>query len=230
MCRNEVKNRFFDTVQAVLQHFRLTSNELRAFTELPHFRSTSRLPTELRSNFRSSEVCRFPLGKTAGLDEVAPEMLKCGGVDITHALTSLMNVCWSKSVVPEDWRRGMIIRLPKKGDLTKCDNWRGITLLSVPGKVFCVVLLRRLQQSVDNQLREQQAGFRRGRSCGSDTFARTFRYSSGSTGSQKSIGSRTWAVSSPAMGTPITSLAVYLARHQPYTSAFNRFCSRLHSL
>ena len=64
----------------------------------------------------------------------------------------------------------MIIRLPKKGDLTKCDYWRGITLLSVPRKVFCIVLLRRLQQSVDNQLREQQAGFRRGRSCYEQIF------------------------------------------------------------
>ena len=41
-------------------------------------------------------------GKAAGLDEVAPEMLKCGGANITHALTSLMNDCWSKLVVLED--------------------------------------------------------------------------------------------------------------------------------
>ena len=64
----------------------------------------------------------------------------------------------------------MIILLPKKGDLTRCDNWRGITLLSVPGKVFCIVLSRRLQQSIDNQLREQQAGFRQGRSCNEQIF------------------------------------------------------------
>ena len=109
-------------------------------------------------------------GKAAGLDEITPEMLKSGGNIIVHALTSLMNACWCKSAVPDEWRQGMIIRLPKKGDLTNCDNWRGITLLSVPGKVFCIVLLRRLQQSIDNQLREQQAGFRRGRSCNEQIF------------------------------------------------------------
>lgn len=94
-------------------------------------------------------------GKAAGLDEVTPEMLKCGGADTIYALTRPLNAFWSKSTVPEDWRRGVIIRLPKKGDLTKCDNWRGITLLSVPGKVLCIVLLRRLRQCVDDQLREQ---------------------------------------------------------------------------
>ena len=56
MCRTEVKNRCFDIIRAVLQHFRLNSNELLAFTELPHFRSTSRL----RPNFaRTSEVRKF---------------------------------------------------------------------------------------------------------------------------------------------------------------------------
>ena len=59
----------------------------------------------------------------------------------------------------------MIITLPKKGDLSNCNNWRGITLLSVPGKVFCAVLLNRLKDSIDLKLREEQAGFRSGRSC-----------------------------------------------------------------
>uniref|UniRef100_A0A914VPX7 Reverse transcriptase domain-containing protein n=1 Tax=Plectus sambesii TaxID=2011161 RepID=A0A914VPX7_9BILA len=109
-------------------------------------------------------------GKVAGLDEVAPEMLKYGGPDTINALTNLINVCWDKLTVPEDWRRGVIIRLPKKGDLSKCNNWQGITLLSVPGKVLCIVLLRRLRQAIDDQLREQQAGFRCGRSCNKQIF------------------------------------------------------------
>jgi len=41
-----------------------------------------------------------------------------------------------KQNIPSDWKIGIIIPLPKKGDLTDCINWRGITLLSVPGKVF----------------------------------------------------------------------------------------------
>ena len=64
----------------------------------------------------------------------------------------------------------MIIKLPKKGSLKDCNNWRGITLLSTPGKVFSRVLLNRLQEAVDRTLRDEQAGFRRGRSCTEQVF------------------------------------------------------------
>jgi len=57
------------------------------------------------------------------------------------------------------------VKLPKKGNLSDCNNWRGITLLSTPGKVFTRVLLDRLQNAVDQTLCEEQAGFRKGRSC-----------------------------------------------------------------
>ncbi len=59
---------------------------------------------------------------------------------------------------------------PKKGDLSKCDNWRGITLLSVPGKVFSIVPLNSPRQAVDACLRDQQAASRRGRSCTEDLW------------------------------------------------------------
>ena len=56
--------------------------------------------------------------------------------------------------------------IPKKGNLCNCDNWRGIiTLLSVPSEVFFKFLLKRIDKIVDEKLREEQAGFRRGRGC-----------------------------------------------------------------
>jgi len=66
--------------------------------------------------------------------------------------------------VPVDWKKGVIIKLPKKGSLKDCNNWRGLTLLSIPGKVFSRVLLNRLQDAVDCTLRDELAGFRKGRS------------------------------------------------------------------
>ncbi|VDP70374.1 unnamed protein product [Schistosoma mattheei] len=62
-------------------------------------------------------------------------------------------------------KEGYIIEMPKKGNLSKYENYRGITLLSAPGKVFNRVLLNRMKDSVDAQLRDQQAGFRKDRSC-----------------------------------------------------------------
>jgi hypothetical protein len=55
--------------------------------------------------------------------------------------------------------------IPKKGDLSECKNWRGITLLSVPSKVFTRILLNRVKKPVMEKLRREQAGFRENRSC-----------------------------------------------------------------
>ena len=61
--------------------------------------------------------------------------------------------------------QGHLVKLPKKGDLGNCNNYRGITLLSIPGKVFNRVILNRIKDAVDNTLRDEQAGFRKNRSC-----------------------------------------------------------------
>ena len=85
-------------------------------------------------------------------------------------LTDLCNMVWQQERVPADWKNGIIIPLPKKGDLSDCGNWQGISLLSVLGKVFSRVLLNHMQDAVDWILRQQQAGFRRGRSCTDQIF------------------------------------------------------------
>ena len=102
--------------------------------------------------------------KAGGLDEVTAELLKDGGETVAEEFTYLFNLIWQAEDVPGDWRRGAIVTLPKKGNLSDCNNWRDITLLSIPGKVFCSVLLNRLREYVDSRLREEQAGFRKGRS------------------------------------------------------------------
>ena len=61
--------------------------------------------------------------------------------------------------------KGLLIKIPKSGDLSQCEKWRGITLLSVPSKVFSRILLNRIKEACDDHLREEQAGFRKGRSC-----------------------------------------------------------------
>ena len=67
--------------------------------------------------------------------------------------------------MPDAWNQGIIIKIPKKGALSECSNWRGITLLSTPSKILAKVIMKRLSLAVDLKLREEQAGFRRGRGC-----------------------------------------------------------------
>lgn len=93
--------------------------------------------------------------RASGEDRITSDMMKADPDTSAMCLVGLFNAVWSKEEVPEDWQKGIIIKLPKKGDLSECGNWRGINLLSVPGKVFCRVLLHRIKASVERILREE---------------------------------------------------------------------------
>jgi len=69
---------------------------------------------------------------------------------------------WRDEKTPRRWRKGLIVKLPKKGNLKKCKNWRGITLLSVVSKVLGRIVIDRIRTGVESKLRIQ-AGFRPGR-------------------------------------------------------------------
>ena len=58
------------------------------------------------------------------------------------------------------WKKGLFVKVFKKGDLHECNNWRGVTLLPVISKIFCRMLLERIKKGVDKNLRNEQAGFR----------------------------------------------------------------------
>ena len=51
--------------------------------------------------------------------------------------------------MPADWTKEVIIRIPKKGALSDCKNWRGITLLSVPSKILTKIIIKRISDAVD---------------------------------------------------------------------------------
>ena len=109
--------------------------------------------------------------KAPGIDQIQAEILKADLETSTKYLTEMFVAIWDKEVIPDDWCKGVITKLPKKGDLSICDNWRGITLLPQPSKVFCKVLLSRIDEEIDEILREEQAGFRKFRGCADQIFA-----------------------------------------------------------
>ena len=108
--------------------------------------------------------------RAPGEDRITADMAKADPKLSAQCLVTLFNKVWKEEKVPEAWKRGIIIKLPKKGDLTDCGNWRGINLLSIVSKLFCRVLLNRIKDSIDKNLREEQAGFRAGRSCVDQIF------------------------------------------------------------
>ena len=75
-----------------------------------------------------------------GSDGLVGELLKYGGSGMVCLLEQLFSVVWHEETVPRQWREGLIVNMFKKGDREDLGNYRGITLLSVVGKVFCKVL------------------------------------------------------------------------------------------
>ncbi len=66
--------------------------------------------------------------------------------------------------MPTDWRKAIIVPLYKgKGNREKCNNYRGISLLIVPGKIYGSILYERMMKITDNSVGDEQGGFWRGR-------------------------------------------------------------------
>uniref|UniRef100_A0A8C8DQS5 Reverse transcriptase domain-containing protein n=1 Tax=Oryzias sinensis TaxID=183150 RepID=A0A8C8DQS5_9TELE len=102
-------------------------------------------------------------GKAPGVDEVRPEHLKSLDAVGVSWLTRLCSIAWQSGTVPLDWQTGVVVPLFRKGDRRVCSNYRGITLLSLPGKFSARVLERRVRPIVKPRIQEQQCGFRPGR-------------------------------------------------------------------
>ena len=73
-----------------------------------------------------------------------------------------MVLCGERAV-PAEWRDATLVPVPKKGDLSVCDNWRGISFLDVMGKLFARIINDRLQAVVENSVADSQCGVRAGR-------------------------------------------------------------------
>ena len=161
--------------QRWVEHFKDVLNQPRPTTLVNFENELGYQPLEADiGNIHEDEVERaigkLKNNKAAGADLITAELMKHGGPDTIKALTNLLNCCWKQQKVPEDWQSGIIVKLPKKGNLADCNNWRGVTLLSVPGKALSSVLLERLRDTADDRLREEQAGFTKGRSCCEQIF------------------------------------------------------------
>jgi hypothetical protein len=110
-------------------------------------------------------IKRLKQGKAPGADSISSEMLKLDPDLIVETIHPLLNEVWRSETIPEKWKDGLIIKLPKKGDLSVCSNWRGITLLNTINKILSIVIHERISIALEPTLRKEQAGFRPGRSC-----------------------------------------------------------------
>ena len=85
-------------------------------------------------------------------------------------LTRVCQVAWKFGKTPRDWQTGVIILIFKKGDRKQCTNCRGISLLSLPGKVYAKCRERKTREIVESKLEDGQCGFRLSRSTTNQIF------------------------------------------------------------
>ena len=112
------------------------------------------------------EIKLLSSGKAPGSDAIPAEIYKAGGPPVTEKLTELFYNMWRKEAIPQEIKDATIIHLLKrKGNPQVCDNRRGISLLSVAGKILASVLLNRLNEHLEQSglLPESQCGFRKNR-------------------------------------------------------------------
>ena len=101
--------------------------------------------------------------KASGGDGIPVELFQILKDDAVKVLHSICQQIWKTQQWPQDWKRSVFIPIPKKGNATECSNYQTIALVSHASKPMPKVLQARLQQYMNHELPDVQAGFRKGR-------------------------------------------------------------------
>ena len=103
------------------------------------------------------------MNKASGGDGIPLEVLQILKDDAVKVLHSICQQIWKTQQWPQDWKRSVFIPIPKKGNAKECSNYCTIALISHTSKVMFEILQARLQQYVNRELPDVQAGIRKGR-------------------------------------------------------------------
>ena len=100
--------------------------------------------------------------KASGCDGIPIELFQILKDDAVKVLHSLCQQIWKPQQWPQDWKRSVFIPIPKKGNPRECSNYCTIALISHASKVMLKIVQARLQQNLNHELPDVQAGFRKG--------------------------------------------------------------------
>ena len=102
------------------------------------------------------------MNKASGGDGILVELFQILKDDAVKVLHSICQQIWKTPKWLQDWKRSVFIPIPKKGDAKECSNYHKIAVISHAGKVMFKILQARLQQYMNRELPDVQAGFRKG--------------------------------------------------------------------
>ena len=101
--------------------------------------------------------------KASGGDGIPIELFHILEDDAVRVLHSVWQQIWKTQQWPQDWKRSVFIPIPKKGNAKECSNYHTVAHISHASKLMLKILQARLQQYVNHELPDVQAGFRKGR-------------------------------------------------------------------
>ena len=101
--------------------------------------------------------------KASGGDGIPVELFQILEDNAVKMLHSICQQIWKTQQWPQDWKRSVFIPIPKKGNAKECSNYYTIVLISHASQLMLKILQARLQQYVNHELSDVQAGFRKGR-------------------------------------------------------------------
>ncbi|BHF82865.1 hypothetical protein SprV_0802600400 [Sparganum proliferum] len=137
------------------EHFRSVINRLStiadaAIARLPQVETNVELDLSPSVQETIRVVQQLCSGKAPGSDAIPAETYKHGGPQIMDHLTALLQEMWRQGEVQQDFKDATIVHLYKrKGNRKLCDNHRGISLLNIVGKSFAHILLKRLNNHLE---------------------------------------------------------------------------------
>ena len=100
---------------------------------------------------------------TMNSDGIPGELFQILKDDAVKVLHSVCLQIWKTQQWPQDWKRSVFIPIPRKGNAKECSNYSTTALISQASKVTLKILQARLQQYVNQELSDIQAGFRKGK-------------------------------------------------------------------
>ena len=101
--------------------------------------------------------------QSSGGDGILAELFQILKGDAVKVLHSTCQQIWKTQQWPQDWKRSVFIPIPKKDNAKECSNYSTIALISQASKVMLKILQARLQQYMNHELPDVQAGFRKSR-------------------------------------------------------------------
>jgi len=79
--------------------------------------------------------------KAPGQEDLSAELFKADPELAAKLLLPLLTAIREERKIPDNWSKGIIVKIPKKGNIRNCSNWHGITLLSVPSNITAKIII-----------------------------------------------------------------------------------------